>query len=408
MKYFLKDLLLSYAVHFTAKGQAMAHSAALKKPEISEQSCKSGESVLLWVSTLNWLNRRTCGFLILVATSILPLHGKAQRPHKQVSKEVFSTKPKQHTEWLTMVRDTSYTNYSDYEKNLKYFPFIQLVPDSGITGVIEQRNLVYANLKGRKLHIDAFLPFQNKRRATPLPAILIIHGGGWRSGDRSQHIPLAQHLAANGFACFTVEYRLSTEAFFPAAVYDLKAAVRWLRKNKKRFNIDGHKINALGFSAGGELAAFLAMTNGLQKFEGQEGESHVSSKVDAVIDIDGTLSFVHPQSSETQHPDKIGASVWWLGYPRTQRRDLWEAASPLTYATNNTVPFIFLNSSLKRMHAGRDDFKKLMDAKGVRVKIISFADTPHSFCLYRPWFGKVVAEITGFLKEIYKSTYPRL
>ncbi|QEC72332.1 hypothetical protein FSB73_12285 [Arachidicoccus ginsenosidivorans] len=60
-----------------------------------------------------------------------------------------------------------------------------------------------------------------------------------------------------------------------------------------------------------------------------------------------------------------------------------------------------MNSALERMHAGRDDFKKLMDAKGVKVKIIPFADTPHSFCLYRPWFGKVVADVTTFLQEIY-------
>lgn len=339
-----------------------------------------------------------CAILLLMLPGAFQVQAQV---NSAVSPPTSKPLIKQHTEWLTGVRDTSYTSFSDFQKNLKHYPFIQLVPDSSMAAVTEKRNLVYADLHGRKLHIDAFLPTASLNAKATIPAILIIHGGGWRSGDRSQHIPLAQHLAANGFACFTVEYRLSTEAFFPAAVYDLKAAVRWLRKNKQKFNIDGHKINVLGFSAGGELAAFLGMTNGLKKFEGDQGNGHTSSKVNAVIDIDGTLSFVHPEASETQHPDKIGASAWWLGYPRTQRLDLWKDASPLTYAANNTVPFIFLNSALERMHAGRDDFKKLMDAKGVKVKIIPFADTPHSFCLYRPWFGKVVADVTTFLQEIY-------
>lgn len=305
----------------------------------------------------------------------------------------------QHKEWLTGIKDSSYSSQSDYIKNLKHYPFIQLVPDSSIEGVTESRNLVYASLGDRKLHVDAFLPGAATNR--PDPAILIIHGGGWRSGDRSQHIALAQHLAAKGFACFTVEYRLSTEAFFPAAIYDLKAAVRWLRAGADRFHIDTGKISVLGFSAGGELAAFIGMTGGLEKFEGTEGSPAMSSKVNAVIDIDGTLSFVHPEASETKHPEKIGASAWWLGYPRTERLDLWKAASPLSYADNNTVPFLFLNSAVQRMHAGRDDFKALMDKKGITVRVIEFPNTPHSFCLYRPWFSKVVTDVTTFLHKIY-------
>src|SRR6185437_15270164 len=212
----------------------------------------------------------------------------------------------QHTEWRTGVRDTSYSSRSDYAQNVKKFPFIRLVPDSPVASVAEQRRLVYARIGSRELHLDAFLPSAMAGRT---PAILIVHGGGWRSGDRSQHIPLAQHLAARGIACFTVEYRLSTEAFFPAAVYDLKAAVRWLHANATRFSTDPAHISVLGFSAGGQLAALMGVTNGLRKFEGSEGVPAASSAVNAVIDIDGTLSFVHPDAWETQHPDKIGASA---------------------------------------------------------------------------------------------------
>lgn len=126
----------------------------------------------------------------------------------------FNAAQAQHTEWRTGVRDTSYSTRSDYANNVKKYPFIKIVPDRPVPKVAEQRNLVYAQIGDRALHIDAFLP---KNATHNTPAILIVHGGGWRSGDRSQHIPLAQHLAAKGIACFTVEYRLSTEAFYPGA-----------------------------------------------------------------------------------------------------------------------------------------------------------------------------------------------
>lgn len=313
---------------------------------------------------------------------------------------MFKLSAQQHKEWRTGIRDTSYNSKKDYRQNLKKYPFINLVTDKPISSVFEKRNLIYAMLGNRVLHIDAFIP-KNRKKNTP--AIIIVHGGGWRSGDRSQHIPLAQHLAEKGIASFTVEYRLSTEAFYPAAVYDLKAAVRWLRSNATIFHIDPNEISILGFSAGGELAAFVGVTNGLKKFEGQEGNSGQSSKVNSVIDIDGTLSFVHPDAWETQNPKVIGASAWWIGCPRTERIDLWTEASPLTYAERNTVPFLFLNSSIVRMHAGRDDFKKIMDQHKVYTEIITFPNTPHSFCLYEPWFPKVVDDITKYINKIYSK-----
>ena len=303
-----------------------------------------------------------------------------------------------HTEWLTGIKDTSYTSHSDYIKNLKKYPFIELVPDSSFSSVLEKRDITYTRTTNRELKLDAFIP---KKTLKQTPAIIIIHGGGWRSGDRSQHIPLAQHLANNGFACFTVEYTLSTEAFFPEAIYNLKNAVQWLRSHAKEFNVDRNKITALGFSAGGELAAFIGLTNGIKKFEGAKGNTKYSSNINAVIDIDGTLSFVHPEASETKNPTKVGASAWWLGYPRTENYALWEEASPLTYAKNNKIPFLFLNSSLERMHAGRDDFKNLMNKKNLYVQIKEFKDTPHSFCLYRPWFEEVIKEITNFINKVY-------
>ncbi|TCC90197.1 alpha/beta hydrolase [Pedobacter frigiditerrae] len=306
----------------------------------------------------------------------------------------------QHKEWLTGVRDTSYNSQRDFRNNLKKYPFIKLVSEQQMPSVTEKRNLTYVNLGKRSLLIDAFIPKVKNKTA----AILIIHGGGWRSGDRSQHIPLAQHLAAKGVASFTVEYRLSTEALYPASVFDVKSAVRWLKANAKKFNVDTNKIALLGFSSGGHLASLVGVTENVEKLEGDIGNIKYSSKVNAVIDIDGTLSFVHPASSEAQNinTNKNGASAMWLGYAGNERLDVWKEASPFTYANENKVPFLFLNSSVERMHAGRDDFKKLMDNKGIYTEIVSFKDSPHSFCLYQPWFDLTVNHITAFVEKVFK------
>lgn len=305
----------------------------------------------------------------------------------------------QRMEWRTGVRDTTYSTLSDYRKNIKNYPFIKIVQEQQFPNVVEQRNITYVKIGARPLQLDAFVPKKAKGKTA---AVLVVHGGGWRSGDRAQHIPLAQHLAAKGIASFTVAYRLSTEAFYPAAVYDVKAAVKWLKANANKYHVDTNKIAVLGFSAGGQLAALVGLSAQVGEIEENMANAKYSSLVNAVIDIDGTLSFVHPEAWEAKNPQNIGASAMWLGYPGNERMDLWTAASPFTYAKTNTIPFLFLNSSVERMHAGRDDFKKMMDEKGVYTEIINFKDSPHSFCLYEPWFEPMVGNITSFLSKVFK------
>ena len=269
-----------------------------------------------------------------------------------------------------------------------------------LPAVQEKRNLVYASAGHRELQLDAFYP--KKKSKTKASAILLIHGGGWRSGSRQQHIPLAQRLAALGYVCFTAEYRLSTEALYPAPVQDLRAAVRWIRQNAKQFNLDTAQITALGFSAGGELAAFLGTTNQDSAYAGQRGLSTVSGKVQAVVDMDGILSFVHPESGEGDDSRSTSAATYWLGYSKRENDALWKQASPLAHVDKNTPPFLFLNSSVNRMHAGRDDFRKVLSQHGIYSEVHTFSEAPHAFPLFDPWFEPTVGFIDSFLRKIYK------
>ena len=232
----------------------------------------------------------------------------------------------QSTVGITNQPDTSYTTYSAYISTKKTHPQIKVVPEIHTKSVKEERNITYCTMDERKLLLDAFYP--SSKSKTKRAAIIIIHGGGWRSGNRTQHYPLAQRLADLGYVCFTPEYRLSTEALYPAAVYDLKSALRWVRNNAKKYNVDPNKIAVLGFSAGGELAVLLGVTAGNPKFEGTECNLKPSSSVNAIVDLDGTLSFVHPESGEGDDTKRTSAATYWFGYSKKDNPKLWEEASP--------------------------------------------------------------------------------
>lgn len=307
----------------------------------------------------------------------------------------------QSTKGLTGQPDTSYTTSSAFRSTSKHHPNIKIVGEKKFSSVKERRGLVYCRLGKRDLKIDVFQP--KAKKSTGHPAVLIVHGGGWRSGNSAQHIPLAQHLAAAGFASFTVEYRLSTEALYPAAVHDVKAAIRWIRANARKLNVDSNKIAVAGFSAGGELATFVGTTSGLSRFEGQACNSVHSSEVQAIVDIDGTLSFVHPESGEGDDRKSTSAASYWFGYSKTENPELWKDASPLTHAANNKAPVLFLNSSVDRMHAGRDDFRKILNSNGIYSEVFTFEGSPHSFCLFEPWFKPTVEHISRFLTQVFNK-----
>ena len=299
---------------------------------------------------------------------------------------------------LTMQHDTSYTNVKALQDAQKVNANARLVLQNTPPSVSVEKNILYQKIGTQNLLLDAFLP-KNKTN-TLRPAVIIIHGGGWRSGSREQHHALAERLAALGYACFTPEYRLSTHALFPAAVQDLKTAVRYLKANAATYHIDTNKIAALGFSAGGELAAFLGTTGDTTAWDGK-GYTGFSSKINAVIDLDGTLSFVHTESGEGNEKKRPSAASLWLGYTRIENPELWRTASPLTHISPHTPPTLFVNSGVARMHAGRDDYSDFLKKQNIYTDFKAFDDAPHAFVFCQPWFDTMLVYIDDFLKKVF-------
>jgi acetyl esterase/lipase len=310
----------------------------------------------------------------------------------------------QSTEQKPIPCDTSFTPYQVWIKIKKEFPDAKIVKPQLPEGVIAVEDVVYTTLPDspygkRDLHLDIFRPEKKGK----YPALLLIHGGGWRSGNKTMDVPLAQQIAVRGYVTATVEYRLSPEALYPAAVYDINAAIRFLRANAKKYNIDPDRIAISGSSAGGQLAALIGMTGDAKKFEGNDRVKSVSSKVQAIIDIDGVLDFTDPnESAKDTDPSKPSAGAYWFGATFNQAPEKWIEASPLIYAGRNTPPVLFVNSALPRFHAGRDSVIAVLDKYHIYNEVHTIPNTPHPFWLFHPWFEPTVEYMIAFLDKILK------
>ncbi|MEB2786353.1 pectinesterase family protein [Algoriphagus persicinus] len=292
--------------------------------------------------------------------------------------------------WFGYEKDSSFNLEDAWKTDVKNFPQIKpvyVVPNDEVS---EFRGNIYKELGRRKLKVDVFSP---KRTESLRPAIVMIHGGGWKSGDKELQIPMAIALAEKGFVTAVVEYRLSPEAQYPAAIHDVKEAIRWLKIHAKEFGIDTARIAISGSSAGGQIAALVGLAS-TQEYEGLT-ELEASSEVQAIIDMDGVLAFHHPESAEGQVASE------WLGGTYEQKPKVWDAASPLYLTTPNLKPILFINSQYPRFHAGRDELIVKLNEKGVYSEVHTFPDTPHPFWLYDPWFEPTVNTIAKFLDKVF-------
>lgn len=304
---------------------------------------------------------------------------------------------------LSIPIDESYTLEKRFAQDVQHYPFIQLasaqVPDT----VMETRNITYVRYGARELQLDLYQPRRMPDTASSqaVPGILLIHGGGWRSGVRTHLKPLAIELANAGFVAATVSYRLSPEARYPAAIHDVKAAIRWLRTHAAHYGVDPSRIAVGGTSAGGQIASLTGMTNGLTRFDPQAATSAISSDVQLIVNVDGLSDFTSTAARQYEDPpEKSDTSAGrWFGGNYLQQRDRWHEASPTYYVGEQSPPILFLNSAQERFHVGRDEMVKKMAIYHIPTRVVTLPDTPHTFWLYEPWLTPSARIIVDFIKE---------
>lgn len=201
------------------------------------------------------------------------------------------------------------------------------------------KNIVYAEAGGKKLLLDLYMPSGKKD-----PYLIVwIHGGAWRSGSKESP-PLG--MLPYGYALASINYRLSEEAAFPAPIYDIKASIRFLRANAKKYGYRSDKIIIWGSSAGGHLAALAGMTNNDKELEGNLGAyTNESSSIQCILDFYGPSNFMTILNQSTPHglSVRIPALTLLLGKPVEQAPDLAKQASPVYQADSTDPPILIVH-----------------------------------------------------------------
>ena len=250
----------------------------------------------------------------------------------------------------------------------------QAVPPMPAT-VIHEANIEYSNVGG-KVEMDIVRP--RAASTEPRPAVLLVHGGGFRAGNRQSYLPEAIRLAERGYVAATASYRLAPRNQFPAPVHDVKAAVRFLRANAAKYGIDTERIGAMGGSAGGHLVLFLGLTGGVEEFEGSGPNRQFSSKVSCVVDYYGPTDFTQSYSKSV---DAAQVLPQFLGGDLEHSRPAHIRASPLNWVTPNAAPMLIIHGTKDAYVAYEQSawlLERLLNA-GVPAELETISGAGHGF-----------------------------
>jgi acetyl esterase/lipase len=209
------------------------------------------------------------------------------------------------------------------------FPAAVAAPAGSPAGVQVFRDLEYGKVAGKPLLLDAYVP---AARGSQRPAVVLIHGGGWRVGDKASFAEEAQKMAAMGWVAFSVNYRLDETPTFKAGIEDVQAAVRWVRANVAEFGVDAERVGVLGESAGGHLAALLATVG--------RGRLFTSSRVLVAASWSGPMDLT---ALARQRGDGWGVPL--MGCSVAACPDRFEQLSPVTHVDSSDAALYLINST---------------------------------------------------------------
>ena len=214
------------------------------------------------------------------------------------------------------------------------------IPDS----VRVELDVPYAATDNPRQRLDLYVPKAAKSEK-PLPLVVFIHGGAFRAGDKRTGWPMIARLVTSGeYVGASVGYRLSGEITWPAQIHDCKAAIRWLRANAKKYNIDPDRIGVIGTSAGGHLVAMLGTSGSVAELEGTIGaHTDVSSRVTCVVDEFGPTDFLALYGGHNMSPDNPEAQL--IGGPLGGKPEAARSASPITFVSADDPPILVIHGT---------------------------------------------------------------
>jgi acetyl esterase/lipase len=245
-------------------------------------------------------------------------------------------------------------------------------PGAAATGPVYS-NITYGAAGGETLLLDILEPANNNEK--PRPAIVLVHGGGWTNFDKSTMRPLAQFLALAGFVAVPMDYRLFHDdaTHWPAQLDDVQRAVRWLRANSAKYNVDPLHIGAYGHSAGGQIVTLLGM---LETRDNSDASlAKYSSKVQTVVDASGPADFTNGMDNDAKQ-----FLTSFLGADYATHPAVWRDASPIFHVAKSNAPILIIHGTHDEMVpiSQARELKDALTKAGATVKFLQL-DSDHMF-----------------------------
>ncbi|HOM26006.1 MAG TPA: alpha/beta hydrolase [bacterium] len=259
------------------------------------------------------------------------------------------------------------------------------------------KDVVYGKVKGRNLLLDIIKTSETKNK---LPVIVFIHGGGWISGNKESGIPKLLPFAEKGYFCVSISYRLSNEVAFPCQIEDCKCAIRFLRANSEKYNIDSNRIGVWGASAGGNLAALLGVT-GDDVFNDKGGWNGFSGKVNAVCDWFGRTNFLIDIKKSDDENSPYSYISKFLGGPIEENLKKAIKVSPYFYECKNSPPFLIMHGEEDTIvpYSQSEMFFEKLKKNKVDVTLIKIKKGGHGVGFGKRAMDFVVAFFDCYLKN---------
>ncbi|MCJ7448258.1 MAG: alpha/beta hydrolase [Bacteroidales bacterium] len=302
---------------------------------------------------------------------------------------------------------------------MKHFTALTLTFIILITGCTAQKNVknwTNINYAGDTMtyhKLDIYLPEISK---SSYPAVIVIYGSAW-FGNNLKSAAFRNYgktLLNNGFAVVAVNHRSSRDAIFPAQINDIKAAVRFIRANARKYKIDKSFIGVTGYSSGGHLSALLGTSGSVGRYEVNKASADLegnvgsftgtSSSVDAVVDWFGPTAFhlMDSCANSSSHDAAGSPESTLIGGPIQDNHDKCALANPITYVDKDDPPFLILHGDADPLvpHCQSEMLYKALQDKGVKSEMVLVPGGKHGPGLFEEKYFRMMADF--FIRESTK------
>ena len=261
------------------------------------------------------------------------------------------------------------------------------------SAIFDEHSLEYGRVGERQLRGIIYVPKEESGRRRP--AVVYVHGGGWRAGTPMQFSRHAAAMSERDFVGLCIEYRLCNEASFPAALQDCKCAVRYLRANAERLNIDCGRIGIVGGSSGAHLGALVATTPNRNEWIGNGGHGDQSDTVQAAVFFNGLFDL--PAMWPFGKCNQIMRD--FLGKSYDEDTELYRQASPITHVDKNTPPSLLLHGEDDKVVPVQQsvDFCDRLSQAGVVAELIRVSSVGHAWFNRDPYYETCLRQMMDFL-----------